>query len=279
MFGVRSSISTLRRVAVRRPAVTGDFAAAGWRQPDPERLLAQHQGFVDLLDRLGVQVEVLDPADGQVDACFAYDPVLVTGRGAVELRAAKPDRAAEGAALAADLADRGVPTHARLVAPAVADGGDFCWLGPDLLAGGRGYRTNQAAHDQLAAVLADEGVRLLTFDLPHDQGPAHVLHLMSCLSPVADDLAVVYEPIAPVALLQLLEARGVKWISVDHGEYETLGTNVLAVAPREVVMFAGNPRTQAALTAQGVTVHTVEATELAKGDGGPTCLTRPLLRD
>lgn len=279
MHGVRSSVSRLRRVAVRRPAITGDFAGAGWRLPDPAGLLAQHDGFVGVLAALGVEVVVLDAAEGEVDACFTYDPCFVTGQGLVEFVQAKPARKAEAGQLAAELSAHGVPTVARLAAPALADGGDFCWLGPDLLLGGRGYRTNQAAHDQLAAHLAAEDARLFTVDMPHDRGPEHVLHLMSCLSPVADDLAVVFEPIAPVALLQLLADREVDWIAVDPDEYESLGSNVLAVAPGVVVMFDGNPRTRRALEARGVEVHAVAAHEIAKGDGGPTCLTRPLLRD
>jgi N-dimethylarginine dimethylaminohydrolase len=102
---------------------------------------------------------------------------------------------------------------------------------------------------------------------------------MSCLSPVTEDLAVVFEPIAPVALLQLLEERGIDWIAVDPDEYETLGCNILAVAPGVVVVFDGNPRIRRALEARGVEVHAIAADEIAKGDGGPTCLTRPLLRD
>ena len=278
-FGVRSSTGRLRWAAVRCPAVTGDFAGAGWRLPDPQRLLAQHDVFSDTLAGLGVSVSVLDATEGEVDACFTYDPLMVTGSGAVRFRAAKPARAAEGHSLAADLANLGVPISATLTPPAVADGGDFCWLARDLVVGARSYRTNQAAHDQLREVLAAEGQRLSTVDMPHDRGPAHVLHLMSCVSPVADDLAVVFEPIAPVPLLQLLDELGIARVPVDPDEYETLACNVLAVAPGVVVMFDGNPRTRRALEARGVEVHTVVADELAKGDGGPTCLTRPLLRD
>jgi N-dimethylarginine dimethylaminohydrolase len=278
-YGVRSSVSRLRWAALRRPAVHGDFAGAGWRQPDPGRLLAQHEAFAEVLAGLGVSVSVLDATEDEVDACFTYDPVFVTGTGAVVFRAAKPARAAEGERLAADLSALGVPTVAGLSAPATADGGDFCWLARDFVVGGRGYRTNQAAHDQLGRVLAGEGQQLYTVDLPHGRGPASVLHLMSCISPVADDLAVVFEPIAPVPLLQALAERGIAWVAVDRDEYKTLAANVLAVAPGVVVMFDGNPRTRRALEARGVEVHAVVADELAKGDGGPTCLARPLLRD
>jgi N-dimethylarginine dimethylaminohydrolase len=277
-FGVRSSVAPLHRAALRSPAVTGDWAEAGWRTPDTDLLLKQHDQFAQKLTDLGVRVDIAPATPGQVDAVFAYDPAFVIGSGAVVFRAAKPCRQREGEQLGEALRGFGVPVVAKLTEPALMDGGDVCWIAPDVVAAGRGYRTNQAAHDQLRALLAAEGQELLTFDLPHDRGPAHVLHLMSGISAIADDLAVVFEPIMPVALLQELAARGISTISVDADEYETLASNVLAVRPGVVVIFAGNPRTVAELRKRGVEVHEVEASELAKGDGGPTCLTRPLHR-
>ncbi|MBB5870163.1 N-dimethylarginine dimethylaminohydrolase [Allocatelliglobosispora scoriae] len=277
-YGVRSSVAPLRRAALRRPAVTGDWAEAGWRRPDTELLLAQHEAFAEKLTELGVSVEVAPATEGEVDAVFAYDSVFVIGGGTVVFRSAKPCRQGEAAKLAAALEGFGVPTMASLTAPSVMDGGDVCWIGDNVAVAGRGYRTNQAAHEELRALLAAEGQQLFSYDMPHDQGPAHVLHLMSGISPVADDLAVVFEPIMPVALLQELAAREITTIPVDPDEYATLGSNVLAVHPGVVVIFEGNPKTAAALAKHGVEVHEVAASELAKGDGGPTCLTRPLWR-
>ncbi len=277
-FGVRSMTAPLRRVVLRTPAPRGDFAAAGWRDPDPELLLAQHERLGALLAGLGAEVVVLPPLEGLVDACYVYDPVLVTGAGTVVLRSAKAVRAGEAAPLATDLEALGVPVVGRLEEPARADGGDMLWLDERTLLAGRGYRTNAQAHRQLAAVLAGEGVALERCDLPHDRGPEHLLHLMSVVSPVAGDLAVVFEPLAPVPLLEELRARGVRWVAVEPEEYDTLGCNVLAVRPGVVVMAAGNPRTRRALEVEGCEVHVYEASELSKGDGGPTCLTRPLLR-
>ncbi len=213
-----------------------------------------------------------------VDACFAYDPVFVTGRGAVALRMAKSARRGEPERLCATLEDLGVPTVARLAEPAVADGGDMFWLDDHTLAVGRGYRTNAAAHEHLASVLAEEGVTLERFDLPHHLGAAHVMHLLSVVSPVADDLAVVYEPLAPVTLLEALDERGVRRVRCPHEEYETLGCNVLAVSPGVCVMADGNPGTRRALERAGCEIHVYRADQLNRGDGGPTCLTRPVLR-
>ena len=277
-FSVRSMIAPLRSVALRIPTTVGDFVAAGWRPPDAVRLLAQHERLAELLAALGTGVVVLQPLDGMVDACFVFDPVLMTAAGAVVLRSAKAVRAGEPAALAADLEALGVPLAGGLVGDAVADCGDLVWLDERTLLAGRGYRTNAEAHRQLGAILEREGAVLERCDLLHDRGPAHVLHLMSVISPVAEDLAVVFEPLAPVSLLEALGARSIRWIAVEPEEYATLGANVLAVRPGVVVLADGNPRTRRALEAEGCEVHVYEASELSKGDGGPTCLTRPLHR-
>lgn len=278
-FSVRSMVAPLRRVAVRTPATTGDFLGAGWRElPDPERLLAQHSAFVQTLRSLGTHVDVLPPAEGLVDACFSYDPVFMTGRGIIGLQQAKPAREKEAELLVADLESLGVPLVGRLTGDARADGGDMFWLDENNLAIGRGYRTNKAAHEQIAALLAEEGATIVPFDLPHDKGPAHVLHLMSVISPVREDLAVVYEPLAPVALIEALADRGIRHVPVSHEEYDRLGSNILAVAPGKVVIFEGAPDVVAALEAEDVEVTVLEADQIALGDGGPTCLTRPLLR-
>ena len=191
------------------------------------------------LEEAGAEVEVLLPTEGLADSCFVYDPVFVTGRGMVVLRQAKPVRSAEPPLLATELAALGVPEVGRLTDDARADGGDLCWLDERTLAVGRGYRTNAAAHAQLRVLLAEEGVEVLSFDLPHDRGPGEVLHLMSLVSPVAERLAVVYEPLAPVALLEALAERGIRWVAVSGEEYAALGSNVLATGPGRVVMFDG----------------------------------------
>lgn len=278
-FGVRSSVATLRRVAVRPPSSRGDYSVAHWTQPlDRDLLQVQHARFVVLLERLGCFVEILEEAEDMPDSCFVYDPAFVVPNGVVELRSAKTVRAGEPPLLTAELAALGVPVAGRLTAPATADGGDMCWLDEGTLAVGRGYRTNQAAIDQLRGLLAPVGVSVESFDMPHDQGPQFCLHLMSVISPVRDDLAVVYERLAPVPLLQALASRGIEWIPVCDEDYANLGCNVLAVAPGVVVVAEGNDATAAALRHHGVEVHTYEASEINKGEGGPTCLTRPIHR-
>ena len=278
-YGVTSMTAPLRRVAVRPPAPASDFARAHWAQPlDVDLLVDQHAAFVGILERLGCEVLELPALEGLPDSCFTYDPAFTIGDGVIALRSAKEVRVGEGERLAADLAAAGVPTVAALSGSATADGGDMFWLDRTTLAIGRSYRTNQAAVDQITEMLAPIGVSVERFDLPHDQGPEFCLHLMSVVSPVRDDLAVVYERLAPVSLLQALRARGIATICVPEEDYVSLGCNVLTIRPGEVVLARGNDATAKLLRDRGVTVHMYDASEINKGEGGPTCLTRPLLR-
>jgi dimethylargininase len=278
-FGVTSSVQNLRRVMVRIPAISGDWDAAGWRVPDAATLLGQHEAFVQVLLDLGCEVHIAPAVEGMVDAVYMYDSAFVVGSGAVILHSPKPSRQGEEAMAETALDAAGVPIVGRLSGQARADGGDLMWFEDGTLIAGRTYRTNESAHDQLAAILAAEGHRLIRADMPHDKGPDVCLHLMSVVSPVDTNLAVVFEPLAPVPLLEALRDRDIAWINVDADEYERMGTNVLAVRPGVVVMLDGLPRTRAALEALGVEVHTYDGSHLSlKGDGGPTCLTRPLWR-
>jgi N-dimethylarginine dimethylaminohydrolase len=279
MFGVTSMTAPLRRVLVRRPATSGDWAGAAWRTPDPAALERQHDAFCALLDDLGAQVEVADALPGQVDAVYMHDPLVVSARGGIPLRMAKPARQAEPGHAAEELERLGVPIVGRREAPAYADGGDRFWLDPQTVALGLSWRTNRAGAGALAALLAPEGVRVETYDLPADRGPGSVLHLQSFISAITDELCVVFVPLAPVRLLQELRERGVDWIGIDEDSYLAMGCNVLAVRPGVVVVCEGAPLVRRELEARGVEVHAYDGSELSlKGDGGPTCLTAPLWR-
>jgi N-dimethylarginine dimethylaminohydrolase len=278
-FGVTSMTAPLRRVLVRRPATDGDWAAAGWSVPEADALLRQHEAFCALLDDLGAEVEVAEALPGQVDAVYMHDPLLVTARGAIPLRMRKPMRAREPGHAREELERLGVPVLGELPDGAYADGGDRFWLDDATMAIGLSYRTNRAGADAVAALAAPEGVAIETFDMAHDQGPEHVLHLQSFISAVTPELCVVYEPLAPVRLLQTLEERGIDRIPIDRESYDRMGCNILAVRPGVVVMVDGVPAVRAALEHHGVEVHTYDGSEVSlKGDGGPTCLTAPLLR-
>ncbi len=280
-YGGQSLTAPLRDVLVKRP---GPAFGKAFEDPDHGFLhpvdlpVAQreHDAFVDLLASLGPTVHVLDAEMGDPDLVYTYDPLLVTDRGAIPLRPGKPNRQGEPAALEAWTTAAGIPTVGRIQAPGTIEGGDTFWLLPDLFCIGRTLRTNDEGARQLAAFVGGD-VRV--FDVPYWKGPAELVHLMSVISPVADDLAVVYLPLLPVGLWRLLGELGIRLIEVPEEEYLTLGPNVLAVRPGVVIIAAGNPQTEAALVAAGCEVHTYAATEIGvNGTGGPTCMTRPILR-
>ena len=269
----------LRRVLVRRPALSGDWAGAGWREPDLVALARQHEDFCALLSELGAEVVVADAEEGLVDAVYMHDPVMLTGAGAIPLRMRKPVRAPEPDLMAAELERLGVPILGRLPDGAWADGGDRFWVDDRTMAVGMGYRTTPAGVAALRTLVEPEGIEVTAYDLPHDAGPDHVLHLQSLISAVSDDLLVVYEPLMPVRLLTDLRERGYDWIALDADEYLAMGCNILCVRPGVVVMVEGIPALRERLEARGIEVHTYDGSELSlKGDGGPTCLTCPVLR-
>ena len=279
-YGARSMTSPLRRVLVRppHPADAERWREYGWRaEPDVAAAAAEHEALRELLESAGAEVIVAEGERGNPDAIYAYDPVLVGERGAVLLRPGKDGRLGEPRALEADLAEAGVPVAARIAAPGTIDGGDTLWLDRDTLLVGRGYRTNAAGVEQLQCAFPDANV--LSYDLPHWNGRGEVMHLMSLISPLADDLALVYPRLAPVRLLELLGERGIETVEVPDEEFETMGPNVLALGPRRALALEGNDETRRRLETAGVEVLTYRGDEISrKGDGGPTCLTRPILR-
>ena len=270
----------LRRVLVRppQPADAARWHEYGWRaEPDFARAAAEHEALRGLLEAAGAEVVVAEGEAANPDAIYAYDPVLVGNDGAVLLRPGKEGRLGEPDALVADLARAGVPVAARIEAPGTVEGGDTLWLDERTLLAGRGYRTNASGVEQLAAAFAD--VEVHSYDLPHWNGRGEVMHLMSLISPLDEDLALVYPRLAPVRLLELLSERGIDTVEVPDEEFETMGPNVLALGPRKALALEGNNETKRRMEAAGVEVVTYKGDEISrKGDGGPTCLTRPLLR-
>ncbi len=273
-------VDPLRRVLVRRPSVAACalWEEYGWRaEPSPAALIREHEAFCAILEGAGCDVVVADPIDADPDAIYAFDPAVVTEHGAILLRPGKAGRRVEPAAVADDLESAGVPVAATVGEPAIAEGGDLIRLDEATLLAGRGYRTSPAGIEAVAQALP--GVETLTFDLPHWHGETEVMHLLSLLSPLASDLVVAYPPLLPVALAQLLAERGIEIVPVPDEEFESMGTNVLALAPRVALALDGNPVTRDRLVAAGVEVLVYEGRELSlKGDGGPTCLTMPILR-
>jgi N-dimethylarginine dimethylaminohydrolase len=279
-FSCGSMTAALRRVLVRPPRADelGAWKAYGWRSaPDRGALVEQHEQFCTLLGSAGAEVVAADlPVAGDPDAIYAHDPLTIGPAGAILFNVGKRGRRGEAEALAPTLERAGVPIAARVEAPATIDGGDLLWLDRSTICVGRGYRTNDAGIASLRALLPD--VDVLAFDLPHLGGPASVLHLLSLLSPLDDDLVVGVPPLMPVRLMELLAERGIAIVEVPESEFDSMGANVLALAPRVALALEHNVETNRRLAAAGVEVVTYAGAELSKGEGGPTCLTRPLLR-
>ena len=280
-WGAQSMTAPLREVLVKPPgaafARAFDDPAHGFLRPvDLERAKREHAGLVETLDRLGVRVQVLDVETDDPDLVYTFDPLLVADGGAIPLRPGKPNREGEPAVLEAWTRSRGMPTLGRIEAPGRIEGGDTFWLRPDLLCIGRTLRTNAAGARALAAIVGGD-VRV--FDVPYWKGAAELVHLLSVISPVADDVAVVFLPLLPAGLYELLGDLGIRLIEVPETEYPTLGCNVLAVRPGVVVVAEGNEGTRRGLEAAGVEVHAIPLHEVGEnGSGGVTCLTRPILR-
>ena len=261
--------------------------AAEWQRlhfsapPDLERAIEEHDRFIEILQSAGAQVDVLPRDDStSLDSIYARDASIVSPHGVIVCSMGKPARELEPAAQWRAFArfDDPLPVAGAITPPGRLEGGDVVWLEAATVAIGHGYRTNAEGIRQLRALLGDT-VMVVEVPLPHWRGAADVMHLMSLISPVDRDLAVVYSPLLPVPFLQWLIERDVQLVEVPDEEFETMGTNVLALAPRQAVALAGNPRTRAALERAGVTVTEYEGHEISvKGAGGPTCLTRPVAR-
>jgi dimethylargininase len=276
-----NATGTLRQALLRPPNhdELANWREYGWRkEPDPDAIAREHAELCTFISGAGAEITLaVEPVPGDPDAIYAYDPVLIVPEGAILLRMGKPGRVAEAEALVPALAAAGAPIVARMEAPATADGGDMFWLDERTLLIGRGYRTNDAGVAAIRALLP--GADVIAFDLPHLRGRAEVLHLMSLVSPLDEDLVVAYTPLLPVRLVELFERRAIEIVDVPDEEFETMGPNVLALAPRVGLALARNQVTCRRLERAGVTMHAYEGVELSKGDGGPTCLTRPLRRE
>jgi dimethylargininase len=271
---------TLERVLVRPPLAedAARWREFGWRAaPDPAAAAAEHEVLVGLLEDAGAEIVISRHDPGNPDAIYVYDPVLVGREGAVLLRPGKEGRRTEPAALVSTLEAAGVPVAAEFAEPVLAEAGDTLWLDETTLLVGIGYRTNEAAIPALRTAFA--GADVHAFDLPHWNGAGEVMHLMSFISPLDSDLALVYPRLAPVRLVRLLAERGVSVLEVPDEEFESQGSNVLALGPRRALALEGNPETRRRMERAGVDVVVYRGDEISrKGDGGPTCLTRPLLR-
>ena len=287
-YGCQSMVAPLRRVLVRRPDEA--FGAADpvrWHytsRPDLEEARREHDALVDLLREASPEgIEVIEHSaflPDRADAIYVFDPVLITERGTVLLRMGKVLRRGEEEALGRRLQEIGIPILGALQGEATAEGGDLLWLDRHTLAAGQGFRTNAEGLRQLRDILGPLGVEVIPVELPYFGGPEACLHLLSMISMVDDDLAVVYPQLLAVPFWKFLQDRGIRLIEVPEEEWPTQGPNVLALAPRRLLMLEGNPVTRRRLEEAGCEVRTYKGQEISlKAEGGPTCLTRPVWRE
>lgn len=289
MFGSQPMVGTLKSVLLKHPRDSHHNQATideQWRQlhylgrPAFERVLAEYEQLVSLLHRF--EVELLytpSHAETGLDSIYVHDPVVIANHGAILCSMGKEARRTEPSAVAATLERAGIPIVGRIEGEGRLEGGDVLWLDERTVAVGEGYRTNAEGIRQLRTLLGSAVDEVIPVPLPHWTGPDDCLHLLSLISPVAEDCAVVYSRLMPVPFRTLLLERGMKLIEVPDSEYDSMACNILAVAPGRCIMLEGNPHTQAALEEAGIQVWTYAGQDLCiKGAGGSTCLTRPIWR-
>ena len=278
-------IAPLLRVMVQEPAPPlgqDDHLRFGYPRPvDHTRAVEEHRALCTILEGQGIEVVRQPPAaPGSMDAIFVYDPSIVTDEGAVIGRPAKEVRRAETRAVADFYRDLEIPVLAQIEGPGVLEMGDLFWIDEYTLAAGEGFRTNAAALDELEIRLQPFSIDIIRVPLPYWHGPAECLHLLSLISPIDQELAVGYLPLLSVNFLGVLQAAGWKVVPVPDEEFASQGANVLALGPRKVLVLAGNPVTRQRLERAGCEVLEYTGDEISHNrGGGPTCLTRPLLRD
>jgi N-dimethylarginine dimethylaminohydrolase len=288
-FGSQEMVAPLRRVILKRPQeafISDQNIERQWRElnylskPDLQTAIHEHENLVNLLQTAGIEVLLL-PKDERtgLDSIYTHDPCIVTDRGAIVFQTGKVTRRGEAAAMEDAFHQWDIPVLGRIDGEATAEGGDLVWLNQHTLLAGRGFRTNAAGIEALRKMLQPLDVQVYDFDLPYWNGPGDVLHLMSFISMLDSDLAIVYRKLMPAPLFQFLESRKVQMIDVPDSEYNSLGCNILTIAPRKVFVIRGNPITCARLREVGCEVIEFDGQDIGyKGSGGPTCLTRPVLR-
>ena len=250
-------------------------------KPDLEKAKEEYKKFESLITNTGAEVHYF-PQDLSVsmDSIYCRDATIATDEGIIICTMGKPARVNEPEAQRKAFVKNGMKILGSIQAPGTVEGGDVAWLDSKTLAVGLTYRTNENGIEQLKSLLHPLAIEIITVPLPHYKGPSDVFHLMSIVSPVDKDLAVVYSPLMPIIFRNKLLGRGYELVEVPDEEFESMGCNVLAIAPRTCLMVKGNPKTKGVLEKAGCIVHEYEGNEISvKGGGGPTCLTRPLWRE
>ena len=288
-FNGHSMVGALERVMVCSPRTAGwnqPDRTAHWQElgfqhaPDFEQAQAQHEFLCRELKSAGAEIlEMPGAPDLSLDAVYSHDASLPTDHGLIVMRPGKPNRVAEGPRHSSFCETLDVPTLGTVTSPGTTEAGDILWLDSKTLLIGHGYRTNAAGIQQIRALLAPKSIEVLSAPLPYGPGPSACLHLMSLISLLDDHTALVDLPWLAVETVELLKSRGFKFIEIDHSERDTLACNVLALGNNRLLAIEENRNTNARLRNNGFDVRTFPGSEICiNGSGGPTCLTRPLVR-
>jgi arginine deiminase len=288
-FGCQNMVDSIRRVLMKHPndAYQNQAKVNGQSHqlhyfgvPNFAKAQADYEKLVSFLESSGTEVHFLPPDDStSLDSVYTHDPCVISNGGVILCTMGKKARIPESKAMEAYFESIGVPILGRIKSPGTLEGGDVVWIDERTVAVGEGYRSNAEGIRQFKNLLADHVDNVISVPLPHWTGPADCLHLMSNVSPIDHDLYLVYSRLLPVSFRQYLLDRGIKLIEVPDEEYDSMGCNVLAVAPRNAIMIDGNPLTKQRLESEGVNTYSYDGSEISiKGAGGPTCLTRPFLR-
>jgi arginine deiminase len=249
-------------------------------KPDYKKSTSHYEQLINFFKINNIEIHYLPmDEDTSLDSIYTHDPCVVTNSGVILSNMGKIDRQTETKAIASYFSSINVPILGQIRSPGTLEGGDVVWIDERTVAVGEGYRTNAEGISQFKSLLNSDVDNVITVPLPHWTGPADCLHLMSNVSPIDSDLYLVYSKLLPVSFREYLLGRGIKLIEVPDEEYNSMGCNVLAISPKNVIMINNNPITQKRLEAENVQVHTYDGSEISiKGSGGPTCLTRPFMR-
>ena len=287
-FGVSSMTNRLATVGMLRPMKALKTAdPKKWHYGnsfDPTKINDNYSSFTKILTDLDVKILWMESKNNEnADSIFTYDASFMTPRGAILLLPGKPLRKGEEKIHEAFYRKNNIPIIGRLSGSASAEGGDIFWVDKETVVIGKSFRTNQEGIEQIKRIFNAFNVIVVSFDLPFFLGSEACLHMMSLISLVDDKKALTYKTLLPIGLVQLLEKKGYDLIEAPEDEFissEGLNINVLAIKPGECVMISGFPKTKKTLENNGVNVHTFEGNSLCIGcEGGPTCLTRPILRE
>ena len=289
IFNCNNMVDPIKKILLNHPKnaffnqkkIDSEFKELNFSDaPDYNESLHEYEAFIDILKSHNIELYFLDGGSkNTIDSIYAHDPFIISNDGAIICNMGKNNRVSEIENIKIFLKNNDIPIIGKISAPGKLEGGDIVWIDKHNIAVGIGYRSNIEGAKQLGEILSGIVKNVIPVPLPHWNGPNDCLHLMSNLSPIDFNLFLVYSRLLPVQFIQYLEENKIELIEVPFNEYETMACNVLAIAPREVIMLEGNPITKKLLEKENVLVHTYKGSEISlKGAGGPTCLTKPLLR-